>query len=182
MNLSAAALKILLSKGMTLADVAEFVEANEQTRDPTAAERMRRMRAKRKGESVTRNVTTEPPNDNTLTPGSEAKASSQYAPPPGVPDATWADFLKSPKRKKAGMSRTAYAGICANLNDLAEHGYPPGKMIALAVERGWTTVKLEWVQNDGKQRNSMGGNQPSDGLSSTARAAVAVFGLGTRQP
>ena len=180
MNLNSAALKLMVSKGLTLQDVADIVEANEQTRDPTAAERMRRMRAKKKGGSVTRNVTPEPPNDNILTPGSEAKASSPYIAPPGVPDETWADFLKSPKRKKAGMSQTAYAGICNNLNELAEHGYPPGAMVALAVERGWTTVKLEWVQND-KRNNSMGRHQPADGLSSTARAAVAVFGLGTRQ-
>jgi hypothetical protein len=110
---------------------------------------------------------------------SEAKASSQriaFLPPSGVPDEIWSDFLKSPKRRKAGMSTTAYAGIQNNLNTLAEHGYPPGEMIALAVERGWTTVKLEWVQNDGK---SLGRHQPAnDGLSPTTRAARAVFGIG----
>lgn len=107
---------------------------------------------------------------------SEAKASSRYPAPDGVPDETWEDFLNSPKRKKAGMSGTAYSGIRNNLIELAEHGYPPGEMIALAVERGWTTVKLKWVENDG-QRNSLGRHQPAnDGFSSTARAANAVFG------
>lgn len=110
---------------------------------------------------------------------SEAKASSQCRPkfsaPDGVPESVWSDFLASPKRRKAGMSATAYAGIKNNLVALAEHGFPPGEMIALAVERGWTTVKLEWVQNDRQRTNRMAGHQP-DGLSTTARAALSVFG------
>lgn len=103
----------------------------------------------------------------------------KFPAPNGVEDHIWRDFLASPKRRKAGMSATAYAGIKNNLSNLAEHGYPPGEMIALAVERGWATVKLEWVQNDGQQRtNGMGRHQPSDGLSATTRAARDVFGLG----
>ena len=72
--------------------------------------------------------------------------------PPGVSLQVWTDFLKSPKRRKAGMSETAYAGIVRNLRICAEHGFPPGETLALAVERGWTTVKLEWVQNE-RSRN-----------------------------
>lgn len=117
---------------------------------------------------------------------SEAKASSQrpskksdFPAPSGVTDEVWSDFLESPKRRKAGMSATAYAGINNNLRELAEHGFPPGEMVALAVERGWATVKLEWVKNDGQQRtNGLGRNQPNDGLSATTRAARDVFGLG----
>lgn len=118
--------------------------------------------------------------------GSEAKASSpnprakknDYPAPHGVAEQIWRDFLASPKRRKAGMSATAYAGIISNLDQLAEHGFPPGPMMALAVERGWTTVKLEWVQNDESYRrsNTVGRNQPSDGLSPTTRAADFVFG------
>jgi DNA-binding transcriptional regulator YhcF (GntR family) len=115
---------------------------------------------------------------------SEPKGSSPRGPkfsaPVGVPDQTWSDFLLSPKRRKAGMSDTAYAGICNNLAELAEHGFPPGPMIALAVERGWATVKLEWVLNerdrDEQRANTLGRHQPTDGLSSTARAGLAVFG------
>ena len=98
-----------------------------------------------------------------------------FAAPDGVSDQVWSDFLNSPKRRKAGMSDTAYAGILRNLRCLSEHGFPPGEMIALAVERGWTTVKLDWVQND-RRPHTLGRNQPNDGLSETARAAIAVFG------
>lgn len=115
---------------------------------------------------------------------SEAKASSlsrgKFPPPPDVPDEIWKDFLASPKRRKAGMSATAYAGITNNLRICAEHGFPPGETLALAVERGWTTVKLEWVLEDGRRTrtNGLGRNQSGDGLSATTRAARDVFGLG----
>jgi hypothetical protein len=116
---------------------------------------------------------------------SEAKASSHKRPrkknpfpaPNDVPDQVWSDFLESPKRRKAGMSATAYAGITNNLRTLAEHGYPPGKMIALAVERGWTTVKLEWVQNDERQSSSnitsLRGHRPDPALDLLRAASAA---------
>jgi hypothetical protein len=72
MSFNAAALKLMLEKGLTLGDVVEIAAANERRSDPTAAARMAKMRR------VTRNVTRNPPNDNSLTPveGSEANASS----------------------------------------------------------------------------------------------------------
>jgi hypothetical protein len=75
------------------------------------------------------------------------------------------------------MSATAYTGITNNLRTLAEHGYPPGKMIALAVERGWTTVKLEWVQNDERQSSSnitsLRGHRPDPALDLVRAASAA---------
>jgi hypothetical protein len=46
LNLSAAALRLMAEKGLSLCDVAEIVAANE-TRDPTNAQRQARHRAKR---------------------------------------------------------------------------------------------------------------------------------------
>ena len=110
-------------------------------------------------------------------PSLDTRARNSFPAPSGVPDQVWRDFVTSPKRRKAGMSTTAYSGICNNLTALAEHGFPPGEMIALAVERGWTTVKLDWVLNErGSQRNRMERHQSSDGLSPTTRAALDVFG------
>lgn len=106
-----------------------------------------------------------------------ARKLTGFPAPDGVPEGTWLDFLNSPNRRKAGMSATAYAGIANNLNSLAEHGFPPGEMIALAVERGWKTVKLEWVQNDGQQRNGTGqrlsGPRPDPTLDIVRRAREA---------
>lgn len=113
---------------------------------------------------------------------SEAKASSgkarvRFLAPPNVPEPVWRDFLESPKRRKAGMSGTAYQGICNNLITLAEHGFPPGEMIALAVERGWTTVKLAWVQNEERK---LGYERADPNPTGTALARVqAALGGGS---
>jgi uncharacterized protein YdaU (DUF1376 family) len=51
-----------------------------------------------------------------------------------------------------------------------------------ARKRDWQAAWANWVieqdNRDGKRTNSMGRNQPADGLSSTARAGLAVFGPG----
>jgi len=112
-------------------------------------------------------------------PSLKADAFKQAAPekfdsPDGVPEQVWGDFLTSRNRRKARMTSTAYKRIVGNLNTLAEHGYLPGDMVALAIEHGWLTVKLGWVQN--VERTNRTGQQSADGLSNTARAAIQVFG------
>jgi hypothetical protein len=66
MNLNAAALKLLAAKGLTLEDVAEIVAATEVTRDPTAAERQARCRARKR--TSRRDVTRDPLNEELLNP------------------------------------------------------------------------------------------------------------------
>lgn len=63
MNLTAAALRLMAEKGLTLTDVAEIVAANEIKADPTAAERQRRCRENKKAKVSHRDVTRDPPND-----------------------------------------------------------------------------------------------------------------------
>lgn len=110
---------------------------------------------------------------------SEAKASklrAKFPAPLGVSDEQWKAFRS--QRKKA-LNPHSYVLLCNKLTGLAEHGYPPGEMIDLAIERGWETVFEPRNNSNGQQRtNSMGRNQPSDGLSATTRAARDVFGLG----
>lgn len=49
-----------------------------------------------------------------------------------------------------------------------------------ARKRDWQAAWANWIieqdNRDGRRTNGMGGHQPSDGLSPTTRAAVAVFG------
>lgn len=200
MSFNAAALKLMADKGLSAHDIAEIAAVNEMR--SSAAERQARYRERKRNErDVTRDVTPSPNERDNLTPTRETKTEPKgsskslieeekqraigsclkvaYPAPDGVTDPVWRDFLNSPKRRKAGMSATAYSGIVRNLAELAEHGFPPGEMIVLAVERGWVTVKLEWVLNDNDRRtHTMGRHQPADGLSATTRAAVKVFGPG----
>lgn len=68
MNLSAAALKLLADKGLTLADIVELVEANDAAEKPRSAAAKRQARYRqRRLEGVTNDVTsdvTPPPKDN----------------------------------------------------------------------------------------------------------------------
>lgn len=80
MSFNAAALKVMLEKGLTLGDVAEIAAANERRSDPTAAQRMARMRERKK---ETRNVTRNPsPNENNLTPTRKTPTANAVDPSP----------------------------------------------------------------------------------------------------
>lgn len=179
MSFNIATLKAMRDEGLSLDACIRVLETAESKADTTADKRRawdRERKAEKRAEDRALsggNPPDCPPekgsNDiDILTSqnvkNSEPKGSSKkpnFSAPPNVPDEVWRDFLNSPKRRKAGMNATAYAGIKANLVILAEHGFPPGEMIALAVERGWTTVKLEWVLNDQNRNQRNERSQPS---------------------
>jgi hypothetical protein len=91
-NLSAAALRLMAEKGLTLQDVAEIVAANEKGSDRTNAERQARHRAKKNAHGQSNGVTvtgvTAPPNDiDILTPQSPPNViSSEITPPIEISD------------------------------------------------------------------------------------------------
>lgn len=92
-----------------------------------------------------------------------------YPPPPGVPDDVWSDYLKLRRDKRAGMSATAYARQLAALGRLAEDGWPPGEIVALSVERGWTGFFPPKEQR----------NERTDSLTAIALAKIAGHPIGT---
>lgn len=184
MNLNAAALKLMAAKGLTLEDVAEIVAANERGRDNTNAERQARFRAKRKdGKSNARysNAVT-PPNDiDILTPSevSEASASSPqprpWALPAGVSLQVWDDFKTNRKRKRLPNTDTAWKSFQDDLARVSlQTGIPPPRLIEQCTAKGWGAI-YDPREGNGNERG-MGRHQSADGLSSTARAAIAVFG------
>jgi hypothetical protein len=65
------------------------------------------------------------------------------APPDGVSDSVWQDFLKIRKAKKAPMTETALAGIRREA-DIA--GVDLQKAIEICCERGWQGFKADWHQ------------------------------------
>jgi hypothetical protein len=102
----------------------------------------------------------------------EAGASSKktrpaFAPPPGVSGDQWRDFLSVRANRKAKMTETAYSRLCAKLERLREDGWPPGEMIGLAVERGWTSVF--------PPREQVNGTGQDSGIGRTEAAARAVL-------
>lgn len=159
MSFNAATLKLMLEKGLTLGDVVEIAFANQEKTD-TAAERRRawdrdRKRQKREEEREMSggmsggNPPDPAPNDiDNLTPTQVtpiepigSKPRGRFPAPDGVSAEQWTDFLAVRRSKRAGrMTETGYSRLCAKLSKLAEDGWPPGEMVGLAVERGWTSV------------------------------------------
>jgi hypothetical protein len=185
-SFNVAMLKQMQAEGLDFDAAIRVLEAGEKKADPTNAQRQARYREKAKAGKGSNAVTVTPvtpPNDiDILTPHevSEAEASSPrpWALPAGVSLQVWTDFLGNRKRKRLGNTPTAWKGFCDDLNRIsAQTGIPPPKLIELAAIKGWGSINAPTEdQVHGQQRtNGMGRNQ-SDGLSSTARAAVAVFG------
>jgi hypothetical protein len=186
MSLSAAVIRVLVSKGMSAEDILEVALASEARADPTNAQRQARFRAKRKAGSNAVTVTpVTPPNErDILTPPevSEAEASSPqprpWALPVGVSLQVWNDFLSNRKRKRLGNTETAWKSFGDDLRRVSSQtGIPPPKLIEMCAAKGWGAI-YDPRTDDGRRTDRMGRNQPPDGLSSTARAGIAVFGPG----
>jgi hypothetical protein len=152
MSLNAAALRLLAEKGLTAADIVELAEVLEVRRDPTAAARMRRHRAKKAGKgedtvTVTRNVTPvtadAPPNDIYSNPprnpsepnGSEPpfaeKVVSEWNAGPGSRGARKAQKLDAARRKQ----------LAARIREHGEDG-------VLAAIRGTAASPFHCGEND----------------------------------
>lgn len=152
MTFNAAALKIMLEKGLSLGDVCEIAAAIEGPRD-TASEKRRawdreRKREKREAERLSGGMSGGNPPDpspneiDILTPTriekTEPKGSSKKFPEPsGVTSEQWQAFRR---QRKKPINERSYTLLCNKLTELAEAGWPPGEMIDLAIERGWETV------------------------------------------
>lgn len=141
MNLSAAALRVMLAKGLTLGDVADIAEANEKRSDPTNALRQARHRAKVKAEGERNGVTVTgvtPPNDiDILIPQiskkSEPKGSSKKDPfvlPEDIPAEPWDGWVEMRKGIGKSPGPRACALAVSELRRLRDdEGWPPGVVL-----------------------------------------------------
>jgi hypothetical protein len=185
-SLNAASLKLMVEKGLSANDIVEIAEAMEGSRS-SAAERQARYRKNKKQRDVTngdvtRDVTPPPNERDNLTPVdvSEAEASSHqprpWALPVGVSLQVWTDFRANRKRKRLGESPTAWKAFNDDLKRVSSQtGIPPPKLIELCTAKGWGAIYDPRTDNE-QRTNTLGRHQPTDGLSSTARAAISVFG------
>jgi hypothetical protein len=185
-------LEQMQAEGLDLDACIRVLKAAERKADPTNAERQARFRANKKAKAESNAVTVTPvtpPNErDILTPPevSEAEASSPqprpWALPVGVSLQVWNDFLSNRKRKRLGNTETAWKSFGDDLRRVSSQtGIPPPKLIEMCAAKGWGAIYDPRNDND-RRTNSMGRNQPADGLSSTARAAIAVFGPPSARP
>ncbi len=163
MSVIATAVRHLMAAGVTgealVAAIAEM-EAAQPVKDAAAErrrawDRERKRKIKSGGIPVESAESTEQldrplslsPNENnsnphTHTPGdiTPARKGLKFPCPDGVDPEDWAGLLESRKGQRAPMTERAYVKICSKLKTLEREGWPPGPLVATAVERGWRTV------------------------------------------
>jgi hypothetical protein len=95
--------------------------------------------------------------------------------PDWVPLDAWNGWIEMRKQIKKPPSGRAITMAIKKLEALAEQGHDPAKVLDQSTMSSWTDlypVKKETNSNGKRAYNA----QPNDGLSSTARAALSVFG------
>jgi hypothetical protein len=172
-------------------EAARLEAQKEGNRTRQQRKRERDNAASRDVTEVTRDARDTPrgsPKENNQTPSlppaevSEPDGSSPqprpWSLPAGVSLQVWTDFKKNRAKKRLPNTDTAWKGFQDDLARVSlQTGIPPPKLIERCTAKGWGAIYDPTEQDSGRSTNSLGRNQPSgDGLSSTARAAIAVFG------
>jgi hypothetical protein len=146
--------------------------SKRQYKSDTSTERVKKHREKC-------NVSETPPDTETDTETEESGSKEPSAralwssPPVSVGKQTWADFKQNRKSKRLGFTVSSYRNLESQLSRIsAQTGIPPPALLEHAAAQGWGGI---YDPNERKPRNGQA-DRPADGLSSTARAAIAVFG------
>lgn len=200
MSLNAAAVQLLVDKGLSAQDIADVMAAAEKKKDNTAAERQARYRAKRKERKSRRNSNAvTPPIDNNHTPSDISSDDESHS---GAGDAEavlekWAAVAKplglacweklTPKRRKTVNSRVREHGLEAIIQAI-EHVPRSG---FLRGERGdWNGANLDFLTRPDSVPNILEGkyddrerkpandyrNSKPTGTANAAQRAIASLG------
>lgn len=164
------AVKFVLSKFFTATDSGEYVQNRIQeeidnyhktaeTNKRIAIERETKRREK--GTKRAQGVNEAPPNQEPLTTNHKPRTSTQEPakekPAPRVLDfSCWpnppskeilADWKKIRQAKKAPLTQTAISRMAPQIKLATDKGYSVDDCIGVAVEKGWTGFKAEWMDN-----------------------------------
>ena len=93
-------------------------------------------------------------------------------PPDWMPIDAWDGWLEMRKARKKPLTERAMARAINKLDAMRQAGQDIAEVLDRSTINGWTDVYEIKEQKNGKRVNA----QSADGLSSTARAALSVFG------
>jgi len=84
------------------------------------------------------------------------KIATSVAPPDGVSEEVWQEFIKHRKSKKAAVTSLVIQGIA---KEATQAGWSLEDALKEVVVRNWQSFKADWVKNEsiGQQRNIMTG-------------------------
>ena len=89
-------------------------------------------------------------NQEPITNNHKPKNTNTVAPPVGVTDSVWQDWLKLRKAKKAAVTQTALDGI---QREADKAGVSLQVALETCCERGWTGFKAEWMASKPQDKN-----------------------------
>ena len=84
----------------------------------------------------------------------EAHSPKNQTLPADIDTELWTEFMKSRKRLKASSSEVAIKILLTTLDKCVAAGFTRNEAISEAIERGWKSVKPEWLKNSVKSNQS----------------------------
>ena len=173
MNFNAAALQLMLDKGLCLADVVAIASANERRADPTAAERKRRQRARERDMSRRDDtgVTPSPNERDNLTPTREKPKAEAFVKKTKKPFRLPANWEPQPVTgKAAGMVACWQAGEMER--ELAKFKNYWRAKGANAAHLDWQATWVNWLITADERKARDDGKHP--GISKSAAAYASL--------
>lgn len=126
--------------------------------------------------SVTPPLTECHPTPDTVSPNTskthQLTTKDIIGPPDWMPIDAWDGWLEMRKARKKPLTERAMARAINKLDAMRQAGQDIAEVLDRSTLNGWTDVYEIKEQKNGKRVNA----QSPDGLSSTARAALSVFG------
>lgn len=68
------------------------------------------------------------------------KSSARWLCPPDVDPQHWSDLMANRKRKRCAQTQTAYDAFLADIAELADDEWPPGRLVEHAAAKGWASI------------------------------------------
>ena len=119
-------------------EIARYEEKREQASRAGKASAERRLN----GRSTERSTGVQPTNNQEPITKNQVKKTAAAAPPEGVSQSVWQDFLQLRKAKKAPMTNAALAGI---MREAEKAKWTLEQALTQCCMRGWTGFKADWV-------------------------------------
>lgn len=85
------------------------------------------------------------------------------------------DYLAHRKAKRAPLTPRAWKGIANTVAQVAQLGVTPDAALAKAIERGWTGLELEWLQNAGMISGAPPAGRPGSLLTNLPQHTAADY-------
>lgn len=100
---------------------------------------------------------------------------SAMPPPPGVTEDQWAGLVAHRVALRKPLTDRAYELLCGRLAKVTRPEWPPGRIVDLIVERGWSNFEEQWLVRITEQGQGNGTGNHQDRTRRGSRRAPGDF-------